>query len=124
MLHSYQNVFLYQNDFSKNCHQKPSKPLFKSYPEYDILIKYTVLTQNSDTQNSHISQNSDTFFALTFFKSENGFSKILNKESNANTRIYTLAAKSFTSQNSDIFQNSDISQKSNTFFGVTKMSLF
>ena len=65
MLHSYQNVFLYQNDFSKNCHQKQSKPLFKSYPEYDILIKYTVPTQNSDTQNSDIFQNSDTFFAPT-----------------------------------------------------------
>ena len=50
------------------------------------------------------------------FRSENDFSKILNKNFNFNTRIYRLDTQSSTSQNSDISQDSD------TFFGRTKMS--
>ena len=61
-------------------------------------------SKNSDSPNSDISQNSDTLFAFTkmslfceeedfakklemFLKSENDFSKILNKKANANTGI-------------------------------------
>ena len=55
----------------------------------------------------------------TFFKilSKNDFSKILNKKSNSNTRIYTVDANSINHPNSGISQNSD------TFFDLTKMSL-
>ena len=84
-------------------------------------------TQNNDIPYSDISQNSDTLFAFTkmslfleedfakkpemFSKSENDFSKILNKKANANTGIYTFYVKFSTSKNSE------------NFFCLSKMSL-
>ena len=88
-------------------------------------------THNSDTPHNDISQNSDILFDVTkmslfweeedidfqqkiylkylkCFKSEDFFSRILNKKSNSNIRVYTLDAKSSTFQNSEISQKSDI----------------
>ena len=123
-------------------------------------------THNSDTQNSDISQNSDTLFALTkmsLYWEEGGFREKntlivhwffrpwVKKNSffwlfwrlsflifgnslksddfffvdpaNSDTRIYSFDAKSFNQPKSGISQSRDVSQNSDFFFDLTKISL-
>ena len=48
--------------------------------------------------------------------------RIHHKKSNSNIRKFTIK-KSFNRPNSDIYTNTDTHLDSNTFFGLTKMSL-
>ena len=60
----------------------------------------------------------------TFLKSEDDFSKIINKMANSNTRIYTFDVKSFNNPNSHNHRNSHAYPNSHTFLASQKCDYY